>query len=253
MTGWKMKEHGVPDSRLVVIRRVEDYIQPNGHHVTQWLCECECEEHNQITVYGSHLRNGNTLSCGCIQKEMASISNRKVNVYNLEGEYGILWATNTNEEIYFDLDNADKILGYTWYIDAHGYPTTSIGKQRIKMHILLGYKHHDHHNRNKKDNRVENLVPCTIRENNRNKSLQANNKSGVAGVSWHKASQKWRARIVTEVGEQYLGVFVNKEDAIRVRLQAEKKYFGDFAPQKHLYEQYGIEIQNNILNKGDKL
>ena len=28
MTGWVMKEHGIPDSRLTVIKRTEDYIAP---------------------------------------------------------------------------------------------------------------------------------------------------------------------------------------------------------------------------------
>lgn len=34
--------------------------------------------------------------------------------------------------------------------------------------------------------------------------------------------------------------FDNKEDAIRARLQAEKEYFGEFAPQRHLFEEHGI-------------
>lgn len=38
-----------------------------------------------------------------------------------------------------------------------------------------------------------------------------------------------------------LSRFVNKEDAIRARLRAERQYFGEFAPQRHLFEEYGIE------------
>lgn len=34
-----------------------------------WLCECECG--NQATVKSSSLRNGNTQSCGCFQREVA--------------------------------------------------------------------------------------------------------------------------------------------------------------------------------------
>ena len=45
MTGWVMAEHGVPDSRWIVIEQAEDYITPSGHHVAQWLCECNCEKH----------------------------------------------------------------------------------------------------------------------------------------------------------------------------------------------------------------
>ena len=43
----------------------------------------------------------------------------------------------------------------------------------------------------------------------------------------------------------WLGYFINKEDAIRAKLNAEAKYFGEFAPQQNLYEQYRIETQQN--------
>lgn len=72
MTGWIMSEHGVPDSRLTVIERAEDYIRPDGYHVTKWLCECSCKNHNRIVVLGESLRNGHTLSCGCLNKERVS-------------------------------------------------------------------------------------------------------------------------------------------------------------------------------------
>lgn len=45
MTGWVMKEHGVPNSRIKVIERAEDYVTPSGAHYAQWLCECMCEDH----------------------------------------------------------------------------------------------------------------------------------------------------------------------------------------------------------------
>ena len=42
----------------------------------------------------------------------------------------------------------------------------------------------------------------------------------------------------------WLGEYVDKDDAIKARLLAEVKYFGDFAPQRHLFRQYGIEVDN---------
>lgn len=69
MTGWVMKEHGVPDSRLTVIKRTEDYITPSGKHYVQWLCECSCSDKNIIIVESKHLRYGHTKSCGCIKQE----------------------------------------------------------------------------------------------------------------------------------------------------------------------------------------
>ena len=73
----------------------------------------------------------------------------------------------------------------------------------------------------------------------------SNNKSGVTGVCWNKRDSKWTAYIKTSETNLRLGSFVNIKDAIITRLKAEQKYYGDFAPQKHLYEQYGIEVNDN--------
>jgi hypothetical protein len=40
-----------------------------------WLCKCDCGNEKQVNV--SSLRNGSTLSCGCLQKEVASKNGKK--------------------------------------------------------------------------------------------------------------------------------------------------------------------------------
>lgn len=58
--------------RLVVLHRDES--KPRGHgHKAFWVCQCDCG--NITSVEGSHLRNGNTQSCGCLQKERAHQAN----------------------------------------------------------------------------------------------------------------------------------------------------------------------------------
>ena len=54
---------------LTVIERAEN--DKDGR--AQWLCQCKCG--NQVTVRGKALRQGNTKSCGCYQKERAAQSN----------------------------------------------------------------------------------------------------------------------------------------------------------------------------------
>ena len=78
-------------------------------------------------------------------------------------------------------------------------------------------------------------------ENARNRSLGKNNTSGITGVSYHKKSKKWTAYITVNRKRIWLGEYSNKEDAIRNRLIAEKKYYKEFAPQKDLYKIYNIE------------
>jgi hypothetical protein len=82
---------------------------------------------------------------------------------------------------------------------------------------------------------------------------RCDNTSGITGVVWNKGKQKWVAQIQYKNKMRYLGGFINKDDAIYARLQAEQKYFGEFAPQKHLYEQYNINtIQNDFDKESEK-
>lgn len=251
MTGWNMWEHGVPNSRLTVLQQVDDYITPNGkNRYSRWLCECSCDKHTQLLVTGSNLTKGNTLSCGCLlQENIRNIGaeNHKTNIYNLSGEYGVGYCSNTGNEFYFDLEDYDQIKDYCWrerpnknqYVQLVAYDKNS--QADIKMHILLGFKNYDHINRNPLDNRKENLRPCTHSQNCMNQKKYTCNTSGFIGVEWRNDSKKWRANININKQRKSLGSFANKEDAIRARLQAEAIYYGEFAPQKHLFEEYGIK------------
>lgn len=251
MTGWIMSEHGVPDSRLRVIKRAKDYIYSSGLHATQWECECSCEEHNHIIVMGSDLRKGNTKSCGCLKEEMKSqlkFHAKKYNQYDLSKKYGIGWTYNTNTEFYFDLEDYDKIKDHCWSDrNDHGvhYVVTCIEGKQVFMHNLLGYKGYDHIDRNGLNNKKSNLRKATIQQNNFNNGIAKNNTSGYTGVYFQQKSNKYTANIGLDYQNIYLGCFENKKDAIRARLEAEAKYYGEFAPQRHLFEQYGITIQND--------
>ena len=252
----KVKEDltGVVFTRLTALKQTDDYISPNGNHYAQWLCECNCEDRSIVVVRQAYLKNGHTTSCGCLSREKASdrwIGNnygknlKKENKSDLSGPYGIIWSTNTNEEIYFDLEDSDKILKHTWMVGKRGYPVAHIEGKIITMHVFLGCKGYDHADRNPLNNQRNNLRKATPTENTRNKSRQSNNTSGFIGVSWNKSRNKWESYIKTEEKYVRLGQFINKEDAIKARLQAEVKYFGDFAPQQHLFKEYGIlTIQN---------
>ena len=76
ITGWVMSEHGVPESKLTVIEQTEDYVSPSGQREARWLCQCSCGS-NPVAIRQNALKYGRTLSCGCIQKEIAGALNRK--------------------------------------------------------------------------------------------------------------------------------------------------------------------------------
>lgn len=115
-----------------------------------------------------------------------------------------------------------------------------MGDRKILMHQFLGFQNYDHIDRNELNNRRYNLRICTHKENCQNRGMYSNNTSGVKGVYWAKLIQKWTARIQIDGKNTNLGSFIEKEDAIIARLKAELQYYGEFAPQRHLFEQYGI-------------
>ena len=233
--------------RLTVLYRDVNKASKNGRQIVMWRCVCDCG--NEISVSGDSLRNGNTGSCGCIQTETRSTNgqkNHKTNIYDLSGDFGIGWTTNTNQEFYFDLEDYDKIKDYCWiervkndtyhYIIAKN-PATN---RHIKMHHVLGLHGHDHIDRNPMNNRRNNLRKATLAENARNCNKPKNNSSGIIGVCWINREQKWHSYITVNNQRKSLGYFINKIDAIVARLNAELKYFKDFAPQIHLFKEYGI-------------
>ena len=59
MTGWVMKEHGVPKSLLTVIERVGS----TNDNRALWRCQCECGGFTNVDTHS--LTDGNTRSCGC--------------------------------------------------------------------------------------------------------------------------------------------------------------------------------------------
>lgn len=213
--------------RLTVISKAEN---PSEAHI-KWLCKCECG--NFITTRGTSLRSGITKSCGCLVSDKVrelNKANRKYNTYDLSGNYGIGYASNTNEPFYFDLEDYDTIKDYCWYSNSDGYLCSRENNKEINMHRFIMNENNpdievDHFNRDRKDNRKKNLRSLTREHNNWNKGLQTNNESGVTGVRFNKKAQKWVAYIM----RKHLGTFNNFEDAVKARERAERKYFGEYS------------------------
>lgn len=112
----------------------------------------------------------------------------------------------------------------------------SSGRQvKIYMHRqILGLvpgdgKHGDHINGDELDNRRCNLRACTNQENRWNQRAQLGTSSRFKGVSWHKPTKKWQAKVKHNRRIIYLGCFVNEVDAARVYDSKAKDLFGEFA------------------------
>lgn len=144
----------------------------------------------------------------------------------------VLYDKNNNEvaRSIIDLDYADIIKDYKWYLKQEGY---AYNKELGFLHRFIMNPPKDmvvdHINHNKLDNRRDNLRVCTHQENDWNKVPISTNTSGITGVSKTQWGT-WQSRIEVNGKKICLGSFSTLEEATKVRRQAELEYYGEFAP-----------------------
>ena len=158
-----------------------------------WVCKCKCGTVREVSVY--RLVNGQGISCGC------SVS------YNLLGKkIGML-----------------KVVSLT----------RKNGKLACKCKCDCGneviYTASELHTRRScgcmKEVEEEGHTKLTWVVNG-GQTLRANNTSGVRGVS--RVNGKWGARITFQRKSYWLGAFLDFNDAVNARKEAEKHLYGDF-------------------------
>lgn len=113
-------------------------------------------------------------------------------------------------------------------VSGNGYRQISVDGVIYLSHRLAWLYTHgewpgeiDHKNRDKADNRVDNLRDTTHQKNCENRALQANNKSGVRGVSWDSANAKWIVHIKQHRKQHFVGRFELLDQAAQARTLAE--------------------------------
>jgi HNH endonuclease len=112
------------------------------------------------------------------------------------------------------------------------YISLYIDGKRYKAHRVVWLMHHgewpkqqlDHINGDKTDNRLENLrdVSCSVNAQNK-RTVSIKNTSGLLGVSWMKAANKYRAQLQVSGKPLYLGLFESKEAAHDAYLKAKRE------------------------------
>lgn len=79
------------------------------------------------------------------------------------------------------------------------------------------------------DNRRTNLRIASRSQNCTNRKLFKNNTSGYKGVFWDTRYKTWAARIRINNKLKHLGVYLTKEEARDVYIEAVKVFHGEFA------------------------
>jgi hypothetical protein len=87
----------------------------------------------------------------------------------------------------------------------------------------------DHENTQRADNGWLNLRPASNAQNLMNRGATKRNIVGLKGVGLHRATGRWRARIMLHSEEVHLGLFDSAEQAHAAYRVAAVKYHGQFA------------------------
>ena len=117
-----------------------------------------------------------------------------------------------------------------------GYIGIIINGKNYFAHRLAWFYHHgvwpsdsiDHIDRDRSNNKIENLRECTYSENAQNRSISSRNKSGHTGVKFHEFSGKWAAYLRFQ-RKLHCTYHSTMEEAIEAR-KAMKAKFHTFHP-----------------------
>ena len=137
MTGWKMWEHNVPDSNVIVLSELPER---DKEQRVQWQCKCNlCG--TIFTCNGKSLRNGNTKSCGCLVQIKAQQRQKDI-TGNI---YGFLTVLSKNEKRKWNkiIYHCKCICGNECDVDRWSLisgNTTSCGCKRNKRVSQLNFK-----------------------------------------------------------------------------------------------------------------
>jgi len=101
--------------------------------------------------------------------------------------------------------------------DKDGYILIAIDGKKHKAHRLIYIMHHgvepdtiDHIDRDRANNRIENLRSVSLQENAQNRGMYATNKSGIKHVRWYKQTNRW----AVQIKKVHLGYFKTMDAAV---------------------------------------
>lgn len=159
------------------------------------------------------------------------------NVYLIYENYAeIIFYDNKNNEkarVKISLEDIERCKEIRWVLNGNNYVQSSKTKVLLHRFILNCPENQevDHIDRDILNNTRDNLRIVTSSNNKMNQDIRCDNTSGVRGVSWDKASNRWVAYINLKGKRVEREYFLTKEEAIKSRKKWEEKYFKEFVPK----------------------
>jgi hypothetical protein len=222
--GNKLELKGQTFGRLEVIK--EDAVRNKDGRV-RWLCKCVCGK--EITVVGKCLKSGDTKSCGCIVKELASkAATLRNTTHGLSGHpLHSIWLSmkgrcNTSgNSTYKNYGGKGIKVCEEWLDDFMNFYKDMKGEYKKGLQI------------DRIDNggnyEVNNCRWVTNQQNQANKGSKVGSTSKYKGVFWCKDSKIWKANIYHLGKNNILGYFTCEKEAALVYNKKAYELNGEYA------------------------
>jgi hypothetical protein len=124
------------------------------------------------------------------------------------------------------------------YIDKKGYIQIRIDGKFYLGHRIIFAMHNgympefiDHIDGNPFNNLIENLREATLSQNQFNSKTRKDNLSGIKGVTWNTARNKWQVQLQVNRKNKYFGLYQDIDYAKFVADAMRHKYHKEFARQ----------------------
>lgn len=169
------------------------------------------------------VKSPNVVSCGCYNKEN--------NIFNPDDIKDKIFGRLKAIEL---TDNRDKNNGSViWKCKCRCEKITYVSETDLKRNRVrscgcLGIENSIKNGKIAAKNIVDNFCIDGTNVKNLTMSTPKSNTSGIKGVTWDKAREKWAAQIRFKGKNYHLGRYNRIEDAAEIRRIAEEKIFGDF-------------------------
>ena len=135
-------------------------------------------------------------------------------------------------------------------ISDNGYITVSIDNKTFYAHRIIWKMQTgedpsiiDHIDHNRTNNAWNNLRNIQRPDHNKNLGRSIRNKSGITGVYFSKAANKWVAQCRVKGQVKYLGVYVDIHDAGRAVLE--------YRRENKFHENHGQEVHGSLSAKAE--
>ena len=144
-----------------------------------------------------------------------------------------------------DATDFRRLSRWKWTRDGYGYALRFYGprhnQKQIRMHRAIldapdGIQV-DHINGDPLDNRRRNLRLCNNSQNQMNKKIRKDSKTGLKGVTLHKSSGLYMARLKKDKKLMHCSYHKTPEEASRTYNLVALKYHGKFAKLSERYEE----------------